>query len=278
MLASLFLVSLVLLGACAALDPVGAARDDAARAAARAGLAARVLPAGRFRLLTYRRVPAAPARDLVAYIEGDGHAWDSPSRPSRDPTPRDPGALDLAVRDPAPAVAYIARPCQYVTGADRTGCHPRYWTGARFAPEVLDAVQEALDRTMRAAGASRLHLVGFSGGGVLATLAAARRTDVASLVTVASPLNLGAWVAHHRLTPLAGSLDPAAPGQPRPAAPQAHLVGARDTVVPPAVARAYLGAGSPALRLIAGADHRCCWVPGWARRITDLRRELAGGG
>lgn len=66
---------------------------------------------------------------LRVYIEGDGHAWESRTRPSTNPTPRNPVALRLAMADPgADTVLYLARPCQYVQGEDRRQCSNRYWT------------------------------------------------------------------------------------------------------------------------------------------------------
>jgi esterase/lipase len=53
----------------------------------------------------------------------------------------------------------------------------------------MDAAVTALKR---ASGASRLRLVGYSGGGVMAMLLAARRDDVAQVVTIAAPLRLAA--------------------------------------------------------------------------------------
>ena len=71
-----------------------------------------------------------PGKDLVVYIEGDGRAWRSRRVPSDDPTPRDPLAFRLAVRDPAPKVLYLGRPCQYVSPKSWRRCEPRFWTTA----------------------------------------------------------------------------------------------------------------------------------------------------
>jgi len=235
-----------------------------------------VLPAGGFRLAAFRRLPAAPAERLVVYLEGDAHAWHRDGRRvSVQPPPVRPLALELAVRDPAPAVAWLARPCQLVLAPDDAGCEPAAWSHDRFGSDVLAAVDAALSALRREAGAARLELVGYSGGGVLATQAAARRDDVARLVTVAAPLDLGAWVAHHGLGPLPDALDPAAlpPGRLSGVA-QVHLAGADDEVVPPAILEGWLGRRRDAaarLVVVLGMDHTG-WAEGWRERITALRR------
>ncbi len=126
---------------------------------------------------------------LHVYIEGDGHAWENTRTPSSDPTPHSDVTLRLAAADPtACAVLYLARPCQY-TRVLSPACATRYWTDARFAPEVISATNAAIDRAKAQTGAQRVVLVGFSGGGAVAVLAATLRDDVAFLGTVAGNLD-----------------------------------------------------------------------------------------
>jgi len=207
------------------------------------------------------------ADTLTVYIEGDGLAWLSPTDVSADPTPRTPVALQMALRHPNSAVAYLARPCQYVPPADAQHCAPRFWTDARFAPEVVRATDQALTRLMQNVGARQLVLVGYSGGGAVAALVAARRKDVLRLVTVAGNLDHSAWTRWHKVTPLSGSLNPADEWERLQGVPQLHLAGALDTVVPPKLTQAYVDrypAGQrPQLRVLAGQDHGCCWAQDW---------------
>lgn len=143
---------------------------------------------------------------LVAYIEGDGHAYVSRNQAALDPTPREPGALLLALADSSPAVAYLARPCQYgVSGA----CGRADWTTARFSEPALAAENALLDRAKAAARAERLVLCGWSGGGAMAALLAARRSDVALLVTVCGVLDTALWTRLHQAPDLDQSLNPA---------------------------------------------------------------------
>src|SRR5688572_10600343 len=96
------------------------------------GFARVPLRVGKFDLFALVRQPAA-AETLAIYIEGDGAPW-AAHYPPRDPTPREPIALALAAADPAPALAWLARPCQYLDALALAGCDPAYWTGRRFAP------------------------------------------------------------------------------------------------------------------------------------------------
>ncbi len=118
----------------------------------------------------------AAGRILTVYLEGDGLAWLSATRPSSDPTPLTPMALLLAQADPGPAAA-LARPCQYGT-LTAEGCDSRYWTSHRFAPEVIAATSLAVSRLKELSGAGGLRLGGYSGGAAVAALGAAERDDV----------------------------------------------------------------------------------------------------
>jgi pimeloyl-ACP methyl ester carboxylesterase len=174
--------------------------------------------------------------------------------------------LRLALAQPTGNVVYLARPCQFVD-TDAPGCAQRYWTEARFAPEVVGATGQAIDVLKRHAGARRLMLVGYSGGGAVAALVAARRDDVERLVTVAGNLDHRTWAAFHHLSPLTESLNPADEVDALRRIPQLHFVGSRDTVIPPRQAvdfAALFPAGQrPMIRVEAGFDHRCCWAEQW---------------
>ena len=255
---ALFLLLLLFLAACAGR------RDQAEALATSTGFQRLVFETGSFGLVGYLK-GAGPR--LTVYIEGDGLAWISRTRLSDDPTPRQPLALELATRDPGPAVLYLARPCQYTNPAAGRPCPPAYWSSHRFAPEVIAAVGRALDEARRRTGASRLVLVGYSGGGAVAALTAAGREDVVALATVAAPLDHAAWTRHHRVDPLTGSLNPADSATRLSALPQIHFAGARDEIVPPAVIAAFLSREGPdasrRLYTSAEADHHCCWLRLW---------------
>jgi len=265
----------IFLAACGPylFDPLDTARGLAARAGWRESR----LSAPPFTLAAFH-TPAATAETLHVYIEGDGRGWRSRRVPPVDPTPGDPLGLKLALADPAPAVLYLARPCQYVRNDERSACDPAYWTTYRFAPEVIAATDAAIDRFLAdhpAPGVSRrLVLFGYSGGGAVAALVAGRRSDVAALVTVAAPLDHAAWTRHHAVQPLSGSLNPANSAAWR-GLHQVHFLGGRDAVVPPAVARPLIeplqskGATTRILEM-PGYDHECCWAENWRALLSGL--------
>jgi hypothetical protein len=220
---------------------------------------------------------AGGGKALAVYLEGDGRAYLSRSSPSSDPTPSDPLALRLALTDPAPAVLYLARPCQFVEGGEARGCIPEAWTTGRLSPRVLEALNQALDQAKARTRAERLYLIGYSGGGGLAVLLAARRNDVDGVLTVAGLLDHAAWTAGHGVTPLAGSLNPVDAAPRVQSLPQTHFVGSRDEVVPESVARSYLARlepGSPArVEVVAGADHRTPWAELWPGLLARFRPD-----
>ena len=266
LISAAFLFSGVLSG-CAGLDSFGGSRQAVAEWAQPKGFVS--VPAGTADLSLLGFVRGNPGPVMHVYIEGDGAAWLSPYHPPRDPTPVKPVALALAAQDRAPLVAYLGRPCQYLSAETLPGCPVKYWTSHRFAPEVLAAYQETLDALKRRTGASSLRLFGYSGGGVLAALLAMTRPDVAGVVTIAAPVSVAEWTRWHDASALTGSLDPASLNHPLPAA--LHLVGGKDDVVPPTVVRGFVTRSGGRMRVLDDFDHECCWSRDWQRLLEEIR-------
>lgn len=261
-LSALLFATMVLLTACVSSMPAVDDRQGTADGiAAEAGLNGFILPLSPFLIQSYAR---GRGDSLTVYIEGDGFAWASRTQPSTDPTPFNPLALRLAARDPSPAVAYLARPCQYVMAS---ACNRRYWAGARFSEEVIAAMDEAVSAAKSNAGASQVHLVGFSGGGAVVALLAVRRSDIASLRTVAGYLDHVALNEAINVSPLSGSLDPMQVASSLQNLPQLHLSGSSDNVIPPWVAENFVEAqGMDACAetvVIDGAGHNAGWAEVW---------------
>lgn len=247
--------------------PSPAQRGDSARAlAAQAGWGQEFIVTDDFTLLAYLPATFGGAQTLTLYIEGDGLAWISSSMPSSNPTPVNPLALKLALRDDTPA-AYIARPCQYTGTEQWHNCAQRYWTSHRFSPEVIHATSQAIDQIKQRFGAEKLILVGYSGGGAVAALVAAGRQDVTRLITIGTSLDHRAWTAEYRLSALSGSLNPADAWQQLQHVAQTHYIGGNDKMVGEGSARAYAAHFKPGLQpsiiVIPGFDHHCCWVDHW---------------
>ena len=251
---------------CAFLSPEQR-RTAAEKIATDAGWQRDMLDTGEFVLATFIPPTLTQADSLTVYIEGDGMAWVDAHTPSFDPTPSDPVALQLALLDTSGHAVYLARPCQYLMGTNQRNCENKYWTSHRFAPEVIDASNQAIEKLKQRFHAKTLVLVGYSGGGAVATLIAARRRDVRQLVSVAGNLDIAAWAAKKRISPLRGSLNPADAWAELVNIPQLHFVGGADKVMPPEFAESYRArfpAGrQPQVLVIPEFDHHCCWLELW---------------
>lgn len=261
------LALILLIAACATAPPNQGQRLETAHAiAAKRGWQETQIDTRAFVLKTWGPEEATDARAdaLWIYIEGDGLAYLGAERISDDPTPVAPLALALALAQPEGLAVYLARPCQYLAHADT--CSSKYWTDRRFSPEVIESMNEAVATLKARYQASRLTLVGYSGGAAIAALLAARRSDVVRLVTVAGNLSIKAWTDAKFLSPLRGSLDPADERQQLVHIDQWHFVGGADEVVPANLTEAFT-AGMPHAHLVRedDFDHRCCWVDAWPR-------------
>ncbi|MDD5072607.1 MAG: alpha/beta hydrolase [Candidatus Omnitrophica bacterium] len=224
-----------------------------------------------FTLLSYITINRR-GEPLVIYIEGDGLAWRSRSRPSSDPTPTDRLVMRLASLDPSPNVAYLARPGQYVSlGASQ--CDAKYWTAKRFSPEVIKDMDLAVSRLRDMAGARSVSLVGYSGGGAVAVLVAARRDDVISLRTIAGNLDWSAVSDWNKVSPLNGSLNPIDYAAKIRAIPQRHFVASGDRTIPASVAKSFAGKTGDdkheSITVVKGTTHHSGWEDKW-RKLLDM--------
>jgi pimeloyl-ACP methyl ester carboxylesterase len=268
-------VALGLLAGCSSPPNVSQRSAKAQHLAGLKGWQQSTIDTELFNLTSYGPSPGlAPSKTLHVYIEGDGLAWLDRDRPSSNPTPLKPLALELALRDPAPSV-YLARPCQFTTSP---ACDDRrWWKEARFAPEVIAATSHALDVLKIRYQAEQLVLFGYSGGGAVAMLAASTRRDIAMVVTIAGNLDIAAWAKHQRISPLRDSLNPADKAKALASTAQLHLVGAADIIVPASLTLEYAArlpaSHRPGIRVIEGYDHHCCWVQGWQDIMASIPKS-----
>jgi len=264
----------ILVATVSACGHGGPGRDATAVAIAQAaGLQAGTSNGAAFDLQTWRRDDGRPG-PLFVYVEGDGLAYLDARTPSSDPTPVDPLSLRLAAADPGPAVLYVGRPCQFAPGRADPRCQVRDWTTGRFAPRLVAAVDDAVSRERAKAPGRKLVLVGYSGGGVIAALVAARRSDVSLLITVAAPLDVADWTRRMGLSPLDGSAFPLDRVERLSQVRLVAFAGQQDRTVPAAsIASAVDRLGSSArLIVVPDFDHRCCWVRDW-----PYLRKVASG-
>lgn len=270
-LISAFLLSL--LAGCATAPGTAERLETARQAASRGGMSGALIHTSLFDLAAYHR-PGDKAELAIIYIEGDGLGYISKSRPSSDPTPVDPVMLKLATSDPRKGVAYLARPCQFTGGDKARNCQNDLWTLGRFSEDVVTSTNEAIDQLMAQSGSHRLALVGYSGGGDIAMLVAARRRDIDWVMTVASPLDIDAFTQHHKVAAMVGSLNPASYADKLSTVPQLHYVGTDDEIVPASILRSYLAAlpheDCAKLVEVNDTNHHDGWLSLWPRLSSTV--------
>ena len=262
---ALALASLALLAGCAS-DPDLVQRADAL--VAPAGLQREEVRGGPFVLTAY--VHARPKAPLLrVYLEGDGRAWITRNQVSPDPTPHTAMGLRLAASDGGDVV-YLARPCQFTPMARNPICQPEYWAGLRYSPLVVSAMDEALSRYVARLQPARLELVGFSGGGAIAVLLAARRKDVSAIRTVAGNLDHVAVNQWHKVSQMPGSLNPIDVAAQGERIPQLHVSGAEDTVIPTAITHSFVDQVGRCAGLVTvqGMAHQSDWDRLWPKLLA----------
>ncbi len=240
-------------------------------AAAGVNFAGEVIQGGRFHHKIYRNGHDAGGGVLHVFIEGDASVKQALRSSPPDPTPRHPLMLHLMQKDESGAIL-LGRPC-YHGLFTIDGCEIRHLGPERYSPEIVKSMIAALQSELDHSGATRVILVGYSGGGTLAFLMAAQFPGVAALVTLAGNLDSAALVTHHHSPALSGSLDPAdLPALPR-SIRQLHFFGSKDENVPASLAQKTLTRQGAAPIIMQGFDHECCWRDIW----PDIRMRLETG-
>ncbi len=220
----------IALSACAtASKPLSSLRSETAQhIAGAAHLMPAYIPVGEFTLLSYERV-SQPGKPITVYIDGDG-AQHSDLSWNGDPTPVNPVALRMAADDATPNVIYLGRPCQFTKITAVRACTQALYTTHRYSPQVLDAMNAALENIKKRFDAPSFDLVGYEGGAAIAVEMAAVRGDVKSLKTVAGILDTRVMAEGERTNPYAGSLNPLDAASKVAGIPQTHSVASWDKV------------------------------------------------
>ncbi len=217
--------------------------------------------------------PSASKQLLIVLLDGDGQAFIDRTTVANDPTAHRSALLKALSGWPGrSALLYLGRPCYHRTTDAQ--CHPRYWTTHRYSEAVVSSMAAALSKARTAE--QNLLLVGYSGGGVLATLLAQRLPDVtAGLITVAAPLRTDLWADHHGYSKLVGSQIPELERVPLSPGCQRHLYGQHDTEVPVQMAMRWMSS-YPQTLVETSANHRCCWGAALIGAIEQVTRACGG--
>ena len=238
--------------------------------ALKSGFTKEIIKTDAFTLLAYMRFKEEGA-PVNIYIEGDGLAWKSRSRLSEDPTPKNTLVVELASIDPEPNVAYLARPGQYIfSGA--SVCDSTYWSDKRFSEEVISSMNEAVEYLKKRSRAKNINIVGYSGGAAVGILIAARRSDVASLRTIAGNLDPDSLNRYHNVSVLAGSLNPIDFVKAVSSIPQRHFIGSADKTIPAFIAESFAERSGDVshkrITRVEGATHGAGWRKEWLELLS----------
>jgi hypothetical protein len=230
------------------------------------------IPGVGFHHAVYSRkdVPIASGKFLHVYISGDGSPYVRKGLIAADPTPRHPMVPKLMNIDPNPAIL-LGRPC-YHGYAKTPPCSPHLWTHARYGEEVVASMAEALKRSIPSG--RKLVLIGFSGGGVLASLLANRLPEVVAVVTLAANLDIEAWSDYHGYTRLQASLNPAEQQPLAEDVVQLHYVGAKDKRITPELSRSAIHHPGGKLKLLPDTSHDKGWERHWPAILSELEGQL----
>jgi dienelactone hydrolase len=207
---------------------------------------------GDFWITTYQHITDRD-RPYVFYLEGDGNI----SNHSTNPTPRQKMLTSLVALDQRPNVIYVARPCQFT--------------------EIITALNEVITNIHNSSSSKsgKFSLVGYSGGGGIAVLIAARNPQVKDIITIAGNLDHIAFNQYNHSMPMRDSLNPIDYARDIRNIPQLHLSGEKDVKVPTFIGGRYRQISlSPCVKhqIIPSASHSTGWDQVWpeilARPLT----------
>lgn len=209
--------------------------EQADQFALTAGFQKKLIKGGDFVITTYQRISDS-SRPYVFYIEGDGSIT-SGRMISDNPTPSKIMLLELAAIDNRPNIVYVARPCQFTPMELNPQCMQDYWIDKRFAEEVVESINSVISTISKN---QPISLVGFSGGGGIAVLVAARNGHVKDIITIAGNLDIKNFSKYHEVYALKDSLNPIDYAAEIRSIPQLHISGGEDKIVPAHIADIYI--------------------------------------
>ncbi len=204
--------------------------NDADSLAVKNDFIKKIIPTDQFNIVSHQKINSY-SDSAVIYIEGDGAAWLNKYRISPNPTPINPIALEMAILDKSQNVIYLGRPCQYVNTETEVACNPEYWTNKRASSEVINAINTAINNIKEQLNIKNIRLVGYSGGGTIATILAATREDIIDLRTIAGNLDIEMFSKVHNISPLTGSINPINYAKQLVDIPQLHFISTNDTII-----------------------------------------------
>ncbi|MBR6838037.1 MAG: hypothetical protein IKM94_00505, partial [Alphaproteobacteria bacterium] len=158
---------------------------------------------GDYKIATWQKINNPKNNKIHIYIEGDGNAFNAYGRPTSDPTPRGTFVRDLAARDDAENVVYMARVCQFITDEK---CQESDWTDGRFSQKIIDNQARAIKKI---AGNKKITIIGYSGGAMISGLIIEQNPElkIEKWITIAGVLNHEQWTKYFNDAPLSKSVN-----------------------------------------------------------------------
>jgi pimeloyl-ACP methyl ester carboxylesterase len=148
-------------------------------------------------------------------------------------------------------------------------CDNTYWTNKRYSEDSIDAMNQAINKIT---SNGKFELVGYSGGGGVAVLIAARNKNVNSLLTIAANLDIDDFVKYHKTAPMVGSLNPIDYTKAIKNVPQLHFSGGMDKIVPVFIGEKFVGkitTGCARHEVIPEVEHTAHWKKYWSYIINS---------
>jgi pimeloyl-ACP methyl ester carboxylesterase len=234
-------------------------------------------PLGRLKVQVYR-YGASTHGPLIVVLHGDAPL----NRPGYQYRFADSAARAL----PGATVAAILRPGYTDPAGDTSQGQRGMTTGDNYTPRVVDAVAEAIVQLAAREQSTRVTLVGHSGGAAIAAVIMERRKDLASrALLVSCPCDVEKWragMAWKHFNPLwrlpVGSLSPIAHTASLPRNGVLRVVvGANDSVTPPALSSAFADAARARvarvdLVVLPGLGHEILLRPEVLAALQELER------
>ena len=131
------------------------------------------------------------------HLEGDGFAWKSRTSFLMIQHQKNAVATKLAIKENKPDTIYLCKTLSIWRETLRKKCSQIYWSSHRYSPEIIESVSRAIT-ILKNNNNKTIRLIGFSGGGAIAVLVAARRDDVGAIYTVAGNLNSKLIMERHK--------------------------------------------------------------------------------
>lgn len=231
-----------------------------------------------FEIVTYQKIQN-PSSEYIFYIEGDGLIFDKVRyQITKDPTPNSIFLIELANMDMRDNIVYVARPCQFIDIDSSDVCKDnKLWTSHRYSPKIISVMRDVINKISLG---KNYQLIGFSGGGGIASLIAKDSNNISSLVTIAGNIDHVSFNEYQNSAHMTGSLNPVDYAKELAKIPQIHYSGSRDRVVVSSLLEQAVNKIKKTKNAnknihhitIKGAGHDSGWASNWPKMLVDIIR------